>query len=411
MKKEHKDNIWERALDRLCELYGDQPDLLILNRFYSEKMMMQQSDYVRLLDLCGTIRKRAEKLGEHIWVRGTVGSSFVAYLLDATEINPLPLHEYCPECKRVRFTQRRMSAFEHSGVTCACGAETRLEGYNLPFEANLRSVFAETVQICVSHAFFKVACAEIRSHMSDKAIIASGDEKEISLIRFYFADDNKMPKLPDSMNDINLPHVTLVPDKTLDKYRELELKTGKMMQDIKLSSCDMSPLRNGDISGIPNVDSDFMRDLIETTKPVNHDDFLKLIGFAHGTNVWRNNAELYYYGQQWTLRQIPAFREDVYDMICQKLRERGIRETGFAYEVALKTRQGYYEKNDMEDTTHDMLMELGFDVLFYLFLNNVKYMFPKAHAISYLKDALLLTWYKTCFPEEYRKIFDLKEEK
>ena len=40
----------------------------------------------------------------------------------------------------------------------------------------------------------------------------------------------------------------------------------------------------------------------------------------------------------------------------------------------------------------------------------IKYMFPKAHAASYLKDAVAMMWYKLHYPDEYSRIFMNRSE-
>lgn len=399
-------HVWTKAYDRLCELYGEYPDILILNRFYKEKMLMQGNDYILYIDLCSNIRSKANEFGEHIEIGGTVGSSFVAYLLGATDINPLPFHEYCPSCKRVRFTRKKESPFDHGYGTCSCGTILQTDGFNLPFEANLRSVLSETIQICVSHAFFKIACKIIRAYFADRSLIVPEDETEIAPVHFYLANEESA-----TLGEKKLPHITLVPDINLDNLRKLELKTGiKNFEITDFSEVLPFFLYEGDISDIPHINSELMQELIEQTNPSGYNNFLKLIGFCHGTKIWKENAEIFFYEHKWSLSQIPAFREDLYDIICKKLYERGIYETGFAYEVALKTRQGYYAKNEIEDATAETLRDLGFDINFYLFLSGIEYMFPKSHAITYLKRARVLAWYKINYPEEYRNIFGSKEE-
>ena len=99
--------LFEKAYSRLLELYGGEyaaPDITILSRFYREKTILGESDlYMRYLDLLCRIREVASQKGEHIFVRGATGSSFIAFLLGATDINPLPRHEYCPNCHTTKF--------------------------------------------------------------------------------------------------------------------------------------------------------------------------------------------------------------------------------------------------------------------------------------------------------------------
>ncbi len=151
-----------------------------------------------------------------------------------------------------------------------------------------------------------------------------------------------------------------------------------------------------------------MKELIIKTRPEKFEEYdyiLKLIGLAHGTNVWKGNAENLYENHIWSLRDIPAFGDDIYEMIYKKLCERGIYETGFAYEVALKARKGYYALNGLDSAVESKLLNLGFDIVFWDFISRINYMFPKAHAVSYLKDAVSVMRYKIHYPEEYRSIF------
>ena len=73
--------LFEKAYSRLTELYASDyttPDIVVLNRFYQEKMILGESElYMRFLDFIGKVRAIAEQRGEHIFVRGTTGSSFI----------------------------------------------------------------------------------------------------------------------------------------------------------------------------------------------------------------------------------------------------------------------------------------------------------------------------------------------
>ena len=110
--------IFDKAYHSLIDFYAGKPDIWGLNRFYSEKMILQESDYIRYFDMFGNIRRRAEELGEHIFVRGVADSFLIAYLLEAAESNVDP---------------------------------------NLPFEMDFHSVFLENIQLGVSRRFFKEA--------------------------------------------------------------------------------------------------------------------------------------------------------------------------------------------------------------------------------------------------------------
>lgn len=410
----HKE-LFDKAYERLVELYSGEyhsPDAKVLSRFYGEKMILQESElYMRYLDFFGRVREVAERKGEHIWVRGTAGSSFIAYLLGATDINPLQRHEYCPHCRITTFTGEG-TPFDRAPKKCPCGEDIVVDGHNIPFESNLKSVLSGYIQIGVSYEFFEEAKRMIYDEMWDKAIITlrNGD---IAPTWFCFLDREENDDGDYMLNGNSelfgdLPRITLVPNKTLDKYREIEKATGFKMKDIgyhEHSFVYLDFIEDANIQGIPHFDNDFMREIWDTVKPQSYDDLLKLIGFAHATNVLRDNGEIFFDDHRMSLREIPAYREDLYDMICEKLRQKGIYETGFAYEIMEKARRGYYERSGgVEDDTMSMLLNLGFDMDFIFFLEKINYMFSKAHGVAYLREAISMMFYKIKFNKEYNEI-------
>jgi hypothetical protein len=374
-------------------------------------MYLQESDYMRMLALVASVRARARANGEYIAVRGTVQASLMAYLLGATDINPLPTHQYCPECRKITFTEKS-SPYERRFLICSCGAMSYTDGYDLPFETNLREVLLERIQIGVSPSFFEEAKNIIRDEMWDHALITLGGEQPTAPTWICFADrevndDAEYRLKEDAPLFERLPRITLVPMKLLDRYRCLESETGVNMEDAGREGNDKvrAILLGGDFENIPNVDSSLMRELAEKTNPSNYEELLKLIGFVHGTRGWVENAEWLYDKHRVTLGDIPAFREDVFDIVRKKLWEKGCYENGLAYEVAEKTRTGYYSRHGMDQETMRGLLSLGVDMDFIFMIERIEYMFPKAHAVSYMKDAVILTWYKLHYPQEFSRVF------
>jgi DNA polymerase III alpha subunit (gram-positive type) len=86
-----------------------------------------------------------------------------------------------------------------------------------------------------------------------------------------------------------------------------------------------------------------------------------------------------------SLREIPAYREELYEMLVEKLRKKGVCDDGLAYEVTDKVMRGYYAKaGGVDEATMSALLDLGFDMDFVFFLSDIKYMFPKALGIAYI---------------------------
>ena len=415
-----REEILEKAYSRMTELYGNKdtrywnhsPSVRILNRFYYEKQFLEGNElYLRYLELIGRMRTTAREMGEHLVVKGMAATSFIGYILGATDINPLKFHEYCPQCKFVSFTKEQVSPFDKAHRKCNCGGDIMIDGHDIFFDAKSSSLSCGHIELSVSGGFMKEAKRMICEEFADYSIITLKDEEITSPIRLCFLDSevNTNAEYPFNRSGDFLKHpfVLLTHAPYLDKCCELEKITGIKIENAR--SEDMMNVLlsflNGDIDGIPNIDCDYIKSIVEKTSPTDYNELLKIVGFAHSSTVWTENADELFSESRMTLAEIPAFCEDIYNEINDRLIGNGVYEDGFAYEVAKKTKNGSYALNGMVDnSTVSALLSLGFTLDFIFFIEKVRYMIPKHHATVYLKYAIAFMWYKFHHKAEFDAI-------
>ena len=363
---------------KMLSLYSESVPTAIFSRFYSEKAMLEgRGNYLTLLGLAAKLREKAREKGEHVRLRGSAGNLLVAWLLGASEIDPTE--------------------------------------WDLPFEMELSHINREWLQIEVSHAFFAEAKKLLTEWLADEhalVTLCDGDVPTLTwLVPLDMGEESKTLSFKEDRALFQeMPHLALAPSMVLDQYREIEQATGVKMEEAH-GADDMEVLQaflQGDVRGIPRVDSPngFVGRLIEGTKPQRFAEVLQIIGLSHGTGIWKGNGDKLFAEHRLALREIPVFAEDIYREIAKKLREQGIRDTGFALEVAQKARLGAYQKAGGMDEAHlHALLDLGFDLDWIFVLENTMYSLPKAQCIGYLVDAKALMWYKLNYPSEYDRIF------
>jgi len=135
-------NLKDKAYNKAKELYGDPLPIEISSRLNKElsRIISEKASYAVNYLLAEEIVKKANEDGYFVGSRGSVGSSFVAYLLGITEVNPLAPHYYCPKCKRLEWSEdsQYISGIDLPSKNCPdCNSPMERNGQNIPFETFL----------------------------------------------------------------------------------------------------------------------------------------------------------------------------------------------------------------------------------------------------------------------------------
>ena len=188
---------------------------------------------------------------------------------------------------------------------------------------------------------------------------------------------------------------------------ELEILTGVNFQEVPLDdpgvrSLFTSPaalgvtpaeiLCNTGTYGVPEFGTEFVRGMLQDTKPCTMEELLRISGLSHGTDVWLGNAKDLITSGTATLSECVCCRDD----IMNYLMEQGVKPKT-AFTTMESVRKGKGLKPEMEQA----MQEAKVPEWFMGSCRKIKYLFPKGHAVAYVTMSLRVAWFKLHEPLAY----------
>ncbi|MBR5948561.1 MAG: PolC-type DNA polymerase III [Clostridia bacterium] len=136
-----KEDLQRIANETAHRLYGDILPDVVQKRLDKEKNSIVTNGYSSLYMVAQQLVSKSLSDGYLVGSRGSVGSSFVAYLLGITEVNALPPHYRCEKCRYSEFPDvgdNSRCGIDLPPKNCpVCGEPLRRDGYEIPFETFL----------------------------------------------------------------------------------------------------------------------------------------------------------------------------------------------------------------------------------------------------------------------------------
>lgn len=449
--------------NKAYELYGNPLPEKIKERLDTELEFLKDDQAASQYLLAKKLVDYAKKKGQLTTARGAVGSTLVAFFLGVSDTNPLPPHFYC-DCRYFEFSKLADDGFDLPEKICpVCKKKLKTDGHNIPYEVfmgfngekipdidlNFPGEFILAAQKFVEDMFGKINVAQagavvtvsdgiaeryIQEYESIKNASLKPKENFISKIvgikrsvgmhpvgimviprdmnfeDFTPLNQNFAPRSTTHFDFHSLHNTILKQDilghSTLDLLLELEKRTGKSVVDIKLNDPLIYEMfQKADTLCIPEFDTDFLRDMLIETKPKNFNDLVKFLGLCHGTNVWTDNAECLINDNVCSISEVIATRDDILVYLTSKGMDKYT-----AFRIMESVRKGLWAKQKLSDCDKKFFVEkmksINVPDWYIDSLTKIRYMFPKAHAVANVINAVRLMWFKIYYPKEFEFLID-----
>lgn len=482
-----KEELIRLTNNSLISLYGDKPDKLIVERYNFELNSIINNNYQFYYYILYKIVQKAHLDGEVVGSRGMIASSFIARLLDITELNPLPAHYRCKKCKYHSFDVTVDSGFDLEDAVCPiCGEKLIKDGQNLPVESfmgtngekvpdldlnfsddykprvyeYLKSILGEDRVIIDSIFSFTSkmnAFGYVKRYFEGKVMPRNIEMERLSLYLLNTVRSNRkhpggiiyIPKEYDAYdytpiyeleNEFGYKekishivglswHINVVKFDILDyddpkvikylmdyvhKYpnefpfdNPYDIPVDDKIVYKLFNSTDIINLTTKELGynnsslGISEFNDDYIRKMLDLTKPACFEELVKISGFIHGTSVWYKNGESLLLDEnkfdKITLKQLIACRED----IMLNLIDNGI-DKSIAYEIMECVRKGKAREYNSKWCDYKQIMEKhNIPEWFISSCEKIGYIFPKSHVAVYVYIALKIAWFKLYSPAAF----------
>jgi DNA polymerase-3 subunit alpha (Gram-positive type) len=154
--------------------------------------------------------------------------------------------------------------------------------------------------------------------------------------------------------------------------------------------------------GIPEFGTEFVRQMLEATRPTKFSELVRISGLSHGTDVWLNNAADLIGTKTATLSSVISARDDIMNYLITK----GL-EPALAFKIMESVRKG-------KGLSPDQVKAIKAASVPDWYVDSclkIKYMFPKAHAVAYCIMAFRIAYFKVHYPAPfYTNYFTLNSE-
>lgn len=136
---------------------------------------------------------------------------------------------------------------------------------------------------------------------------------------------------------------------------------------------------------IPDFSSETVQRICLDLAPTSVEELIRISGYAHGTDVWKGNAQEYIQAGIATCIDCPSLRDDIFN---------DLRRAGMPKEEAYSIMWSVWRGRGLTPEMAEAMRKAGFPEWYLESCRKMKYMFPRAHAAAYVVANLQLAWFK-----------------
>ena len=347
------------SIKRLNELYGDLVDDRIVERLNNEIDEFNGIGQIEnILKLSDMLHKKMNK-GTLIIPRLTVGNSLLLFLLEITNVNPLPRHHYCPKCHTFHWAHKQSDYCE------CCGEPVVEDGYDLDYHLLIDDIKR------LKHPFqFSTSSKKLEEEGFFKLL----DSKELKLAKL----------LGFKQKDFEQPLVDISEIlKCFDKNYYSSHYKKKHIADHKAF------IGLGELGNV-KIQEQVCKENVKT-----FDDLVRVVTMMHGTGVRDNskrlNAQIYSRDDLFKFLKKNQLTDDDALIICRETRLSG--------------------EGHLSALSEEKLKEAGVEEKYFNFMKSIRYIFHKGHVVGYTKlEFIIAKIYLEDPIRYYRAYFSLHKD-
>lgn len=419
------------CMDSLEEKYGD--DEAAMRRLTLELKSIKKTGTAFAFLLVRELLQKNELSAADISIRGTAGGSIVMYLTGISEIDPMKYHLQhetvfgCKGDKKIDIDMNlpadiREQVFKSTeslsrvGKALRAGTKVTLSENNATrmirrYEIEHDCTFDEDTRASIKYQLFN-AYLDMGKHPGK--VLLSKEGFDVESITPFCGNNGLGASLEISyfdgyFLDSYLYSLDLLEHSDLTRLRMFSQRTGVMLADVPTDSEEaLDVFRVDPMTDYPKDCKEFsefgdkgIQKMMRILKPDSFDDLVKILGLVHGTGTWNDNVVKNVADGKVTIKDIIASRDDIFDY-CISI---GIKRKE-AYNIMEYVRKGGASCNrcGIWSVYKDELLEHGASDWLVDSLEKIRYLFPRAHAISYVMVAMRLAWFKVHYPVEYKTV-------